>query len=124
MKKIVLVIGFLGIFHTLIAQESKNIPATLNDCYLMLDSVLNNEQKNEIKNTNERDLIMYHRGLGMWIRNNFGLWSNRNVGIRALFIENNILHPDSMSQLIIVGYFYYLNGINKSIEELIELRYN
>jgi hypothetical protein len=36
---------------------------------------------------------------------------------KSLF-ENGVTHPDSMSHLIIIGYHYYLNGIEKTIEEL------
>jgi hypothetical protein len=96
--------------------ERLDIPLTLNDCYLALNNLLNNDMKEDIKNSDVRGLIRYHMGLGMWIRNNWIYQSSNRI--TRLFVNNGLRHPDDMSQIIIIGYHYYLNGINKSIEEL------
>jgi hypothetical protein len=108
------------ILYTELVQELDQpvIPSTLNDCYLILNGELSEELKNEIKNTPVNDLPKFHMGLGMWIRNNFQLWSSKNTEIRQIFLNNNVFHPDDMSGIIIKGYHYYLNGIEKTIEEL------
>jgi len=97
--------------------ERLDIPLTLNDCYLALDNQLNSDIKEDIKNSSVNELIKYHMGLGMWIRNN---WIRQtNDRITKLLYDNGLRHPDDMSQIIIIGYHYYLNGINKTIQELI-----
>jgi hypothetical protein len=97
--------------------ERLDIPLTLDDCYKALDNLLDAEDITELKESPVDDLILYHMGLGMWIRNNWIRQSNNRI--RKIFIENGIRHPDVMSQVIIIGYYYYLNGIEKSIMELI-----
>jgi len=98
--------------------ERLDIPLTLLDCFLSLDNILSDEVKDDIMSSSLDSLIRYHMGLGMWIRNN---WIRQtNSRITGLLYENGLRHPDDMSQIIIVGYHYYLNGIIKPIEELIE----
>jgi hypothetical protein len=97
--------------------ERLDIPLTLNDCYIALDKLLNDQTKNDIKITSVNDLIKYHMGLGMWIRNNWIRQTDNRI--TKLFLDKGIRHPDNMSQTIIIGYHYYLNGIIKKIEELL-----
>ena len=49
-----------------------------------------------------------HHGLGMWIRNNWGLW--RNSKLKRYFLDRGILHPDEMSSIILSSYHRYLNN--------------
>jgi hypothetical protein len=52
--------------------ERLDIPLSLNDCYLAFNNLLNDEVKNDIKNSPVDDLLKYHHvGLGLWIRNNW-----------------------------------------------------
>ncbi len=97
--------------------ERLDIPLTLHDCYLALDNQLSSGTKDDIKNSSINDLIEYHMGLGMWIRNNWIRQTNNRI--TKLLFDNGLRHPDDMSQLIIIGYHYYLNDTINSIEELI-----
>jgi hypothetical protein len=98
--------------------ERLDIPLTLEDCYLALNNLLNDQMKNDIKISSVNNLIEYHMGLGMWIRNNWVYQTNNRIA--KLFLDNGIKHPDDMSQAIIIGYHYYLNGSIKTVEELIK----
>jgi hypothetical protein len=98
--------------------ERSDIPLTLYDCYIALDNLLNDQAKNDIKKSSVDNLIMYHMGLGMWIRNNWIRQSNNRI--TGTLYNNGLKNIDDMSQIIIVGYHYYLNGINKSIENLMK----
>jgi hypothetical protein len=96
--------------------ERPDIPLTLNDCYIALNKTLDAQVKNDIKNSSVNDLYKYHFGLGMWIRNNWIRQTNNRI--TKLFLDNDIRNPDFMAQIIIKGYHYYLNGIEKTIMEL------
>jgi hypothetical protein len=96
--------------------ERQDIPSTLNDCYLILNTQLNSDVNEDIKSSSINELIKYHMGLGMWIRNNWIRQTNNRI--TKLLYDNGLRHPDDMSQLIIIGYHYYLNGVNKTIQEL------
>jgi hypothetical protein len=95
--------------------ERLDIPLTLNDCYLALDSLLNTETKENIKKGS--DLAEHHMSLGLWIRNKWVRQSRNRI--KKLFSDHRIAEPDYISGIIITGYHYYLNNINKTIEELI-----
>jgi hypothetical protein len=96
--------------------ERLDIPMTLNDSYLALNNLLNTDIKEDIKESSVNGLIKYHMGLGMWIRNNWIKQTNNRI--TKLLYDNGLRHPDDMSQIIIIGYHYYLNGITKTIQEL------
>jgi len=63
----------------------------------ILDS-LPAEAKEKIRNTKKDGLSLFHFGLGTWIRNNI---LTKDSGIYYVFIENEILHKDDMSEIII-----------------------
>jgi hypothetical protein len=96
--------------------DRQDIPLTLSDCYIALNKLLDDRTKNDIKISSINELYKYHFGLGMWIRNNWIRQTNNRI--TKLFLDNDIRSPDDMSQTIIIGYHYYLNGIDKSIMEL------
>ena len=50
------------------------IPSDIQDCFRELDKMLAVSVRDEIRKNDEDDLSRYHFGLGMWIRNNWGLW--------------------------------------------------
>ena len=52
------------------------IPVDLPDCMRQLDSILTPENKEWILSVEEKDfLARIHLALGIWIRNNWGLWA-------------------------------------------------
>ncbi len=89
------------------------IPKNMQDCMVQLDKVLNFESKQKLKNSKENWEYNSHLGgLGMWIRNNWGL----NGGSRLLiyFHKRNfgtgVWGNDSISGEIISNYVKWLNG--------------
>ena len=59
-----------------------------------------------------------HFGLGLWIRNNWGLWKGSRLS--NFFIANGIFHPDDMSGIILTSYHRKLNGIEIQLEKQIK----
>jgi len=55
-------------------DENKDNPSTITEAVNKLLSDLSIEDKRQIKNSREEGLINFHFGLGMGIRNEFGLW--------------------------------------------------
>ncbi len=87
------------------------IPKDIKDCFVTLDSILEQSDIDTIKALPDRDkTIVYHHGLGTWIRNNWGLWGGSRL--MAYFLNRGIEHPDSMSALILEYYYDWLNGKN------------
>ena len=55
--------------------EGIYIPKNLNECYNELNSMLDKKLIEEIKNKTETEFTTgSHFGMGLWIRNNWGLW--------------------------------------------------
>ena len=83
------------------------IPKNLKECFIQLDKTLNNKSKKQLKEST--DLFMFNShggGLGMWIRNNWGI----NGGSRLLiyFNERGITDRDYISGIIIYEYVKWL----------------
>ena len=52
--------------------------------------------------------VKLHHGLGMSIRNSWGLWGKSDL--KQFLIDSGFTHPDDMSAMIFMGYHRYLNG--------------
>jgi hypothetical protein len=92
------------------------IPKDIKDCFLQLDKLLTSEDIKEIKGLKSKsETIEYHHSLGMWIRNNWGLWG----GSRLSTYMNDRMNqePDAMSSMILELYWEWLHGINENWEK-------
>jgi hypothetical protein len=121
--------GFLGLGDGL-AQRAENhiynitptidresstglyIPKDLEDCFKELKIVLPPALIEEIRSGTEDDMARYHRDLGVWLRNNWGLWSGSRL--KDYFNNQGIKHPDDMSGIILISFWRHLN--NKPIQ--------
>lgn len=74
-------------------------PASIEAAVRLLQSMVPPEELVKITQMEEDELIRLHRGLGMSIRNNFGLWK----GNKALLLETGKRHPDDASGVIITA---------------------
>jgi len=102
--------------------ERFDIPATMEECYKILDNLLDEKDKKNIRESSIDDLAKYHFGLGLWIRNNWiyptsgkrycRIWK---VFERAGIHELDTYSPDVISSEIICGYHHYLNGKSYTI---------
>ena len=84
------------------------IPQNLEECFIELNKILKPKDVETIKNLKDRnETISYHFGLGMWLRNNWGLWGGSRL--QQYFFKKEIKHPDSMSGIILKFYYDWLN---------------
>ena len=87
------------------------IPKNLEDCFIQLDQLLSDEDKQTIKQLrNRKETIQYHHNLGMALRNNWGLWSGSRL--QKYMLDKKVKHPDNMSGIILEFYYDWLNGQN------------
>jgi len=78
-------------------QEIIKTPETVNDAVDFLMCILTDEQKNEISALQEDDLIDLHFGLGLAIRNAFGLHDLDS----KLLADCGTKHPDDGAGVIV-----------------------
>lgn len=85
------------------------IPKDLGECFVELDKILKEIDKKEMRSLAKReDTVKYHMGLGMWMRNNWGLWGGSRL--QKYFIDRGIRHPDDMSMVVLYYYYDWLGG--------------
>lgn len=84
------------------------IPKDLDAAFAELDHMLSPALRDEMRKGKEDAMGQYHFGLGMWMRNNWGLW--KGLELAKWFNEKGIHHPDDMSGTILDSYWRHLNG--------------
>ena len=96
--------------------ERTDLPNSVEECYVMLDEYLTEEEISLIKNMTQDELEMERYTLGVWIRDNW-LYP-RHSKLPVLFDEYGIWSKDKMAKTILEGYYKYLNGLPCSLEDL------
>ena len=87
------------------------IPMDLKDCFKHLDKLLSDSDKFEIKKLdNKNKTIQYHHSLGMWMRNNWGLWGGSRL--QTYLRQHGCSQPDDMSATVLEYYYDWLNNRN------------
>lgn len=85
------------------------IPRNLEESFHVLDTLLTAKDIQLIRSLPERDAMSaFHFGLGMWLRNNWGLWGGSRL--QRYFIQRGVEHPDNMSGTLLEYYYDYLHG--------------
>ena len=82
-------------------MKQKEWPGTVDEAAGVVLATLSNEEKNQIAGMAEGDLIELHFGLGMWIRNNLGLWQGNQTLMESIRQHSPDIHPDDVSMVII-----------------------
>jgi|APSaa5957512576_1039674.scaffolds.fasta_scaffold150821_1 hypothetical protein len=96
------------------------IPVTIPECFEILDAVVDEPSKENIRSMNEMDLVDLHFDLGMFIRNNW-LYDQNSPFVKSLRLKGlNWLHEDDVSLFLIKAYWRYLNGKPFDEETFIE----
>ena len=85
-------------------------PQDIQQAVACLDAHWPAQTKTEFAALAADDLIVTHFGIGMWIRNNWGLW--QGGALRDFFTRQNIYHPDTMSGLVLNAYWLKSHGCN------------
>ncbi len=99
-------------------QDKVYIPKDLDDCLAQLQKLLKPENIEKMKGGTEDDMIQYHMGLGMWMRNNWGLWGGSRLA--KWFNAHGIKHPDDMSGVILDSYWRHLNKKRIKLDEQVK----
>lgn len=100
-------------------KENTYIPKNLEDCFSQLNIILHDSIKAGIKLQSEEDFCAdSHFGLGLWMRNNWGLWGGSRLS--KYFTKIGINHPDDMSAIILVSYHRQITGKDIGLKTQIE----
>ncbi len=100
-------------------QAQTFIPRNLEECLSELNRLWDSAFVDKFKRTEESELAKYHFTLGIWLRNNWGLWKGDTLA--RWFNSIGIVHPDDMSGIIIQSYWRELNS--KPIDLDVQVQY-
>ena len=82
-------------------MNQKQWPATIDEAAGVVIAALPEAEAAKIAGMPQSELIHLHFGLGMWIRNNLGLWQGNDALMQVLREHEPGVHPDDASMLII-----------------------
>ncbi len=99
------------------SSKEIRIPADLEDALAELDKVLAPEIRQKIVNGKEDDLAQFHFGLGMGLRNDWGLW--KGSGLAQFFNLQGLFHPDDISSVVLTSYWRRKHGRPLELEKQI-----
>jgi hypothetical protein len=104
-------------------KEMRYKPVNLEEAVIQLTKILPDTTQQKILLMTENEFLGgSHFGLGMWIRNNWGLW--RGGELAKEFNVKGIFHPDDMSGIILKCYYRQLHTQNWELEEQIKFYQN
>ena len=97
------------------------IPRNLNDCFAILDEIFNDSKEDQewIDSSIEEEVVSrLHHGLGMWIRNEWGLWEKES-DMYNYFNKMGLWHADNMSSVILTSYHRFIHGKELNLKDQI-----
>ena len=98
------------------ANKLKGIPKTIEESFIYLEQMFDDTTGyNFITLPENISTVKLHYGLGMWIRNNWGLWGNSQL--QQCLHDSGFIHPDDMSAIILKAYHRHLNGKKLNLKE-------
>lgn len=100
------------------------IPKTLEEAFDILDEMNIKDIEDWLKDEEGKAIGQSHHGLGMWLRNNWGLWHSepfwdKNT-LNYWFNEMGIFHADDMSSIILTSYHRIKNGKEVKLEKQVQ----
>lgn len=99
-------------------EEQITIPTNLAEAHNELERLLPADELTKIDSMKtEGDMIKYHFGLGMGLRNRWGLWGDSPM---ARYMKSlGFTHPDEMSSMILETFWCKRHGKEIKLEERI-----
>jgi hypothetical protein len=90
-------------------KELNYKPRDLKESVAQLHKIHHDSTKQKIRGMSESEFLSgAHFGLGMWMRNQWGLWGHKSLA--DYFNSIGIFHPDDMSSIILISYYRDLTG--------------
>jgi hypothetical protein len=91
------------------------IPKSIDECIISLNKTLPDSTRRKFSKMKEEEAVSSsHFGLGMWLRNKWGLWAGTRLTV--YFNKLGIFHPDDMSGIILTSYHRSLNNIEIKLD--------
>ena len=107
-----------SIYRDAVYIDGVYIPTDLNDCFAELRKTLEPDLLDEMMSRTEKEMVRYHMGVGLWMRNSWGLW--RRSRLARNFNNLGIYHPDDMSGIVLISFWRHLHDEPIRLEEQVK----
>ncbi|PQA84918.1 hypothetical protein C5F52_02665 [Limnohabitans sp. TS-CS-82] len=94
---------------------ASDMPATVAEAISLMQDILPQHVQDDIRAMKSEDLGRLHRSLGMWVRNNFQLWS-KDSEIRK---EIGTVCADNASEVVVCAFWEKLqerDGLTETVK--------
>jgi len=116
---IILLFASSSIFGQTESKKENYKPVNLEEAVEQLKIIHHDTTKQKILNMTEVEFMGgAHMGLGMWMRNNWGLWKGKELA--EYFNSIGIYHPDDMSGIILTSYYRELHDQEWKVDEQVK----
>ena len=96
-------------------MNQKQWPTTIDEAVSVVIAMLPDEDRSSIAAMPESELMGMHFGLGMWIRNNLGLWQDHGALMQSVRNHNPGAQPDDVSTMIIENVWKRLRDMEPKV---------
>ncbi len=100
------------------AASKVYVPKDLDDAFAELKKMLPPALLEEMGRRTEEEMILYHHGLGTWLRNNWGLWAGSRLA--RYFNGRGVEHPDDMSGIILTSFWRHIHSRPVELDAQVE----
>jgi hypothetical protein len=101
--------GLVLVLSTACAHGKTETPDDLRDAFRVLERELSADDLAQFQRMEFREVSGLHFGIGMGIRNSWGLWSGESA-IASDLKRRGLRHPDDMSAVILESFWLYRHG--------------
>jgi len=116
---IILLFAFSSTFGQTDSKKENYKPVNLEEAVEQLKIIHHDSTKQKILAMTEDEFMAgAHMGLGMWMRNNWGLWKGKELV--DYFNSIGIYHPDDMSGIILTSYYRELHRQEWKVDEQVK----
>ena len=116
---IILLFAFSTAFGQTGSKKENYKPVNLEEAVAQLKIIHHDTTKQKILEMTEDEFMGgAHVGLGMWMRNNWGLWKGKELA--KYFNSIGIYHPDDMSGVILTSYYRELHNQEWKVNEQVQ----
>ena len=92
-------------------DSSIGLPDTVDEAVRLLIAMVPKAEQARIAVMPQDELVLLHLGLGLWIRNNLGLWQDNPTLLDACGVQS----PDDASAFLIVAFWRQLQALEPKI---------
>ncbi len=104
-----------------IGRDSSNVkyPCTPDSVIIVFFNTWGDSTTFNFKEIPDTNLASINHSTGMWLRNNYGLWSR--TCLVDFFWSKGIFHPEDMAAILLTSYHRYLNAKPIQLEDQIKM---